>query len=332
MREPPFPIGCQLEDILDVLSQPNTDKCTATGRLRLPSQPHISITDDAKIRRHLAKEFLLKDLELLSPRLWMMAKQDSKSISPLHRQIVKQRTIVVTEDPRLHLVWYHDRIFVKPLPRYLLSHKFWETFLCTESSTYPPENEHSRQIDAVRRAILGYVRTYALLIKHESDFSIATRTDLQLVPKDVTFAAFCDFICHFEATPNAAVAGRYAFGELRLSRLNFYCIFFLGTLSFHRMHPQYSDFFSRFYAPMLFTFGVFSIVLNAMQVGLSAELEWPWYVEFCRWMSIGVLVIVFGLTWWLASLFLLKLVKEWVYALNDRRWGETRTRQKMGKV
>ena len=27
---------------------------------------------------------------------------------------------------RLHLVWIHDRIFIKPLPRHLLSYEFWE--------------------------------------------------------------------------------------------------------------------------------------------------------------------------------------------------------------
>ena len=31
---------------------------------------------------------------------------------------------VVTKDPRLHLVWICDRVFVKRLPPYLLSHLF----------------------------------------------------------------------------------------------------------------------------------------------------------------------------------------------------------------
>ncbi|KAF2462923.1 uncharacterized protein BDR25DRAFT_308060 [Lindgomyces ingoldianus] len=59
----------------------------------------------------------------MAPRLWIM------NINPLHRQRVKGREIVLTEEPRLHLVWIHDRIFAKPLPRYLLSQTFWKMFL-----------------------------------------------------------------------------------------------------------------------------------------------------------------------------------------------------------
>ncbi len=246
----------------------------------------------------------------------MMAKQDAKSISPLHRQIIKQRTIVVNEDPRLHLVWYHDSIFIKPIPRYLLSHRFWQMFLC--SPTAPPETE------TVRRAILGYLRTYSLLVKYETDFRVAVREDLQLIPNGVSFTAFCDFIGHFEAVPDAATAGRYALGELRLSRLNLYCIPFLGKMSFHRVYPQYGDYFKTFYGPLLFTFAAFSVILNTMQVGLAAEVGRPGYAVFCHQLSTGVLIVMFGLTSWLALLFLFKFVKEWIYALNDRYYAEMR--------
>jgi hypothetical protein len=44
---------------------------------------------------------------------------------------MKRREIVVTEDPRLHLVWIYDRVFIKPLPKYLLSHDFWQIYLLT---------------------------------------------------------------------------------------------------------------------------------------------------------------------------------------------------------
>ncbi|CAJ2513956.1 Uu.00g020750.m01.CDS01 [Anthostomella pinea] len=51
----------------------------------------------------------------MASRLWWMSKQDSANIFPLHWQLVKQRTVIVTEDPKLHLVWIHNRIFIKPL-------------------------------------------------------------------------------------------------------------------------------------------------------------------------------------------------------------------------
>ena len=34
--------------------------------------------------------------------------------------------MIVTEHPGLHLVWYYDTIFLKPIPPYLLSRAFWE--------------------------------------------------------------------------------------------------------------------------------------------------------------------------------------------------------------
>ena len=75
----------------------------------------------------------MDDLDTMADRLWWMTKQDSASISPLYRQRVKRRAIVVTEDPKLHLVWIHDGVFVKPLPRSILSHRFWQRFLSCDS-------------------------------------------------------------------------------------------------------------------------------------------------------------------------------------------------------
>ncbi|KAL8367881.1 hypothetical protein RB599_003680 [Gaeumannomyces hyphopodioides] len=72
----------------------------------------------------LAREFCSDDLDRVADKLWWMSKQDSGNISPLHRQLVKRRTIVVTEDPKLHLVWIYDRIFIKPFPRYIGSYAF----------------------------------------------------------------------------------------------------------------------------------------------------------------------------------------------------------------
>lgn len=80
----------------------------------------------------LAREFCSDDLDRVANRLWWMSKQDNGNISPLHRQLVKRRTIVVTEDPKLHLVWIYDRIFIKPLPRHIGSYTFWQDHLCAE--------------------------------------------------------------------------------------------------------------------------------------------------------------------------------------------------------
>ena len=115
-----------------------------------------SCTSSYKIVRHssassfLYQESWATDLERMAPQLWMMSTQSSSNISALHRQKVKGRAIVVTEDPRLHLVWIYDRVFVKPLPRYLLSHLFWSQFLSTEQSILRGRSRRSSKF------MLGY--------------------------------------------------------------------------------------------------------------------------------------------------------------------------------
>jgi hypothetical protein len=144
-----------------------------------------------KKSRFLKNEFLLKDLEKISSHLWMISKHDIKNISPLYRQRVKGREIIVTEDPRLHLVWYHDRIFIKPLPKYLLSYSFSAAYLSVNRYSSP------EQI-TLQRAVLGYLRTYIYLIKYKSDFRIAVDDKLQLIPPGITFPKICDFIAPLE--------------------------------------------------------------------------------------------------------------------------------------
>lgn len=118
MQAPPFTKTDQLNNELDITALTASD----ISSLRLPGQPQIYMNHHRRVTEFLNNEFLLTDLEEISSRLWMMSKHDHKSISPLHRQRVKGREIIITEDPRLHLIWYHDRIFIKPLPKYILSH------------------------------------------------------------------------------------------------------------------------------------------------------------------------------------------------------------------
>lgn len=40
------------------------------------------------------------------PFLWLVARKSGAHIDPLHLQLIKDRDIVITEDPKLHLVWY----------------------------------------------------------------------------------------------------------------------------------------------------------------------------------------------------------------------------------
>ena len=313
MQAPPFAKADQLNSELDIIA---TSTAPVISTIRLPGQPRIHINQRAKVNDFLKQEFLLKDLDEISPYLWMMSKHDSRSISPLHRQKVKGRDIVITEDPRLHLVWHHDRIFIKPLPQYLLSHYFWEAYLCI--------NRHSSPEQIIlQKSVLGYLRTYIYLIKYESDFRMAIDDKLQLIPPDVTFLKFCDFIAPLENLLDVDVAERYAYGEIRLTRLNLYSKIFLRKFSFHRVRAQYSDYFASFYGPLLFVFAILSVVLGAMQVSMSIDFDvtkqWKSFEQFCQWFSVICISVVAILVLWLGFLFLYKFIKEWVYAIAEHQ-------------
>ncbi|KAI9717991.1 MAG: hypothetical protein M1835_004119, partial [Candelina submexicana] len=146
----------------------------------LPGQPRTRLHSHS-LFQDLKKEFLTPDLDKLAPYLWLIATQFSQHITPLHEQVLKGRQIVITENPELHLVWTDGRIFIKPIPRYMLSHTFWTTHLTTprpHSNCASPETQHDQPPTALLRAALGYMRTYHHLIQHESDLHLATENHL----------------------------------------------------------------------------------------------------------------------------------------------------------
>lgn len=307
---PPFRKNQQLCNDLDQYNP------KAAINVILPGQPLLNFNDIAGVNLFLEKEFWANDLEIMAPHLWAMTTQSSAHVNPLHRQRVKGREIVVTEEPRLHLVWWHDRIFVKPLPRYLLSYAFWETFLIHRSTVV---DDHQ---NTIRSAALGYMRTYRYLIQHESDFRIAQQDHLRLIPQDVSWEDFCRFISGFDCIKDSDVSPRYCYGEMRLSRLNLYAPLFLHRFRFEKTHGQYSDYFARFFGPTLFFFAIVSTFLNSMQVGLAVEQlsskHWVALWSVSRWFSAvslvatGLIVACFVLLWiWM-------FLDEWIFAIKDK--------------
>jgi hypothetical protein len=282
----------------------------------LPGRPCVRLGDSVQLEQFLIKEFWAHDLEAMAPRLWVMSTQSSANINPLHQQRVQGREIVVTEDPRLHLVWIHDRIFIKPLPRYLLSHAFWDQFLLSKSSAFAGR-QHT-----ICKAAMGYLRTYRYLIQHESDLIIAQRDDLCLVPKDVSWTQFCGFISEITCIQDSEVSGRYCYGELRLSRLNLYAPLLLHKFYYQQVHYQYSDYFARLYGPVFFVFAVVSTILNSMQVEMGVEQvapgNWKALLPFCRWFSMLSLVGAALISFCFISLWLWMIADEWLYAFRCR--------------
>ncbi|KAJ4985112.1 hypothetical protein SVAN01_09415 [Stagonosporopsis vannaccii] len=72
----------------------------------------------------------------------------SENINAVHRP--RGRGITVTEEPRLHLVY---RIFIKPIPRYLLSYGFWECYLDKSSNKLDKNRSDIRKAAATRQTL-----------------------------------------------------------------------------------------------------------------------------------------------------------------------------------
>ncbi|MCJ1240278.1 hypothetical protein MMC14_008278, partial [Varicellaria rhodocarpa] len=168
----------------------------------LLGHPCIRLNDSSQLVPFLKPEFCTPDHDAMAPKLWVMSTQSSANISPLHHQRVKGREVIITEDPRLHLVWIYDRIFIKPLPRYLLSNAFWRVYLLDENS--PLQGDRG----IVMRSALGYLRTYYYLVQHESDFVLAQGAPLRLIAPDITWTQFSHFINQLGAVNNFAVLPR----------------------------------------------------------------------------------------------------------------------------
>ncbi|KAL8295066.1 hypothetical protein RB597_005709 [Gaeumannomyces tritici] len=116
------------------------------------------------------------------------------------------------------------------------------------------------------------------------------------------------------------VSLRYAYGEIRLTRLNFYAPFLLGKSHFQRVEYQYGTYFARFYGPILFVIAVASVVLSGLQVivsvGNGAGDRWP--MGAALWISVTAIVTSYGLLFSLGLLLVYKVANEWKVAIRDR--------------
>ncbi|KAL6696426.1 hypothetical protein J3F84DRAFT_407324 [Trichoderma pleuroticola] len=322
MDHPPFSADNELCKVLRATADGNTRVISRINNPAqkdyLPGEPRIQLCN-ATIGAHLEEELATRELNQLSPYLWLVAKQDSSHISSLTHQRVRGREIIVTEKPGLHLVWYNDRVFIKPLPKYLLSHAFWDFYLISPHSPLPKPLQNE-----LREAALGFLRSYSYLVQRRSDFDLAMDESHRLLPKSIKYADFVRLIRSLESVEDRMVSPRYNYGELRLSRLNFWIKILLFRFTYHKAEGQYGLYFARFYGPILFAFGVFSVLLSAMQVVLAVMpltddlgASWLDFAKVSRGFSILILVVVAIVAFFLLVAFMSLASREIIYALRD---------------
>lgn len=217
---------------------------------------------------------------------------------PLHHQLLLSRDIFLTEQMDMHLVWTTGRMFLKPIPRFLLEPRFWEKYLaspepcsCLGENADPQSTTTKTQSGTantgsksdtnsveecnggLQMCALSFLFSYAALITHESDFQIAQ--EKRLLPDKLTWSAWMTLVKELD-TGNIydKIDERFKYGELRLSRLNKIYRFtrwplLLGPYMTH--WHEYGSFFQDNFTWLASTTVFIAIVLTAMQVGLAAD-------------------------------------------------------------
>jgi hypothetical protein len=212
----------------------------------------------------LDEEFLKDDLSVkriedIAPHLWMVGRPYLPR--PLSLQRILKREIVATTDASLHLVWTYQTLYVKALPRYLVSKAFFEQRLSLPHPCGPA---------------LGLLFTYMALVPSELDFALAH--DLHLPPTDYKWEEWKRLTRQIsDRYPKgmiyAFVPGRYCYGELRLSRLgSMYHWNSLRGYSPLTNTKRYSDSFAENLTTIAAATLYMAVVLTAMQVGLGTDL------------------------------------------------------------
>ncbi|KAK3937342.1 hypothetical protein QBC46DRAFT_460955 [Diplogelasinospora grovesii] len=245
----------------------------------IPGDPAVNLVLD-EVHAHLSDQLNTPLLDELHDQLWLVGRKSGLNIDALHMQRAKGRNIIATEDPRLHLVWDRGKIYIKPVPVFLLNHDFWTIYLppperepCSKNSPVPSE---SATVAFDRSVAVGFLRSYSLLVSHRLDFVIAKES--HLIPDDIDWPQWSRFICHLRRVEDEAVAKRFHYGQLRLSRLNWAVRIFrprhAGTMWFYEIpHWSTTEFVAKATLPLVFVFASVSLLLSSMQVALAVPSE-----------------------------------------------------------
>lgn len=249
-----------------------------TGHLtHIPGDPAVSL-HTSQVHAHLSNELETPPLDELYHKFWLVSKKSGYNIDALHRQAVKGRTIIPAQDPNLHMVWSRDKIYIKPVPVFLLNHDFWTIYLRSPKPRHSSGNSSilSESSYSVfhRSVATGFLRSYAFLITSQLDFTIAKES--YLIPNDVDWFEWSKFICHFRHIGDESVASRYHYGQLRLSRLHWAVRIFrppsARSVWFYQI-PYWSitEFVAKSTIPLVFVFASVSLLLSSMQVALAVS-------------------------------------------------------------
>jgi hypothetical protein len=152
-------------------------------------------------------------------------------------------------------------------------------------------------------------------VRSESDFHIAQDFSLRLVSTDIIWEQFCNFTADLIKISDQDVFGRYVYGEIRLTRLNFYASLLLRKSYFQRVGYQYKEYFAHFYGSILFVIGVVSVFLSGLQAAVVVQAAYlisdeQVLLAVALWSSAAMMLCLCAILIFLLFLFVYKVVKE----------------------
>ena len=235
----------------------------------------------------LWKELGVKRLNDIHRWLWLVGRPMPPRSLGYQRAL--NREIIIHEQMDLHLVWQDKRMYLKPIPEYLLDKVFWETFFhcdrnCSpvtlggqSSKKYedpPQEMAYSNICERckLRRCAVGFMLSYVSLISYKSDLRVAK--DLGLVPEDMGWNSWRAQVKALLASKEMHnVNPRFRYGELRMDRLNMiYKLTFRSPIrGYFYGYRSYHHFWHDNLLRVASVFAYLLIVLTAMQVGLGTN-------------------------------------------------------------
>ncbi|KAH6650541.1 hypothetical protein F5144DRAFT_556471 [Chaetomium tenue] len=226
----------------------------------------------------LTRKLSLGGLVALLKHLWFAGAE--RPATPLHSHLAMGREIVVLDRMDMHLLWANEgKLFVKPIPRFLLIPAFCQAnLLCPDGCMCgdPPPNA-CRGIP--RKVALGFLYTYACLISSEIDFHIAN--EKRILPRKsndqpiewAEWKSLARELLRIQEHDPGELHPRFRRAEIRLSRINTISRFTSFPLfnPYFRGHHNYGSLFRDNLAWMATTTVFIAVVLTAMQVGLATE-------------------------------------------------------------
>ena len=103
----------------------------------LSSRQELSRIDSAlpeSLMSCFAHEVDVSELNKMNKHLWLAGLE--RPTRALHHQIALGREIIVIEKADVHMLWEGPRIYIKPLPDFILCHKIWKDYICTDRELF----------------------------------------------------------------------------------------------------------------------------------------------------------------------------------------------------